>query len=55
MEHRQYWGTGKIRKLIFNFRGSMELANLFLGNRYIPGMTSLIQCQFDGPHPHHLH
>ena len=31
-EQRQYWGTGNIRKQIFDFRGTGEQANLFQGN-----------------------
>ena len=30
-EQRQYWGTGNIRKQIFDFRGTGEQANLFQG------------------------
>ena len=32
-EKRQYWGTGNIRKQIFDFWGTGEQANLFQGNR----------------------
>ena len=32
-EQRQYWGTGNIRKPIFDFWGTGELANLFQGNK----------------------
>ena len=32
-EQRQYWGTGSIRKPIFDFGGTGELANLFQGNK----------------------
>ena len=32
-EQRQYWGTGNIRKQIFNFVGTGEQANLFHGNK----------------------
>ena len=32
-EQRQYWGTGNIRKQIFNFWGTGEQANLFQGNK----------------------
>ena len=32
-EQRQYWGTGNIRKQIFDFRGTGEQANLFQGNK----------------------
>ena len=32
-EQRQYWGTGNIRKQIFDFWGTGEQANLFQGNR----------------------
>ena len=35
-EQRQYWGTGNIRKQIFNFWGTGEQANSFQGNRYPP-------------------
>ena len=35
-EQRQYWGTGNIRKQIFDFWGTREQANLFQGNRYPP-------------------
>ena len=31
-EQRQYWGTGMIRKQIFDFLGTGEHANLFQGN-----------------------
>ena len=31
-EQRQNWGTGNIRKQIFDFGGTWEQANLFLGN-----------------------
>ena len=31
-EQRQYWGTGNIRKQIFDFWGTGEQANLFQGN-----------------------
>ena len=30
---RQYWGTGNIRKHIFDFWGTGEQANLFQGNK----------------------
>ena len=33
MEQRQYWGTGNIRKQIFEFWGTGEQANLFQGNK----------------------
>ena len=32
-EQRQYWGTGNIRKQIFDFGGTGEQANLFQGNK----------------------
>ena len=32
-EQRQYWGTGNIRKQIFNFWGTGEQANLYQGNK----------------------
>ena len=32
-EQRQYWGTGNIRKQIFDFWGAREQANLFQGNK----------------------
>ena len=32
-EQRQYWGTGNIRKQIFDFWGTEEQANLFQGNK----------------------
>ena len=32
-EQRQYWGTGNIRKQIFDFWGTGEQANLFRGTR----------------------
>ena len=32
-EQRQYWGTGNIRKQIFDFLGTGEQANLFQGNK----------------------
>ena len=32
-EHRQYWGTGNIRKQIFDFWGTGEKGNLFQGNK----------------------
>ena len=32
-EQRQYWGTGNIRKQIFDFWGTWEQANLFQGNK----------------------
>ena len=32
-EQRQYWGTGNIRKQIFDFLGTGEQANLFQGKR----------------------
>ena len=31
-EQRQYWGTGNLRKQIFDFWGTGEQANLFQGN-----------------------
>ena len=31
-EQRQYWGTGNIRKQIFDFWGTGEQANLYQGN-----------------------
>ena len=48
-EQRQYWGTGNIRKQIFDFWGTGEQANSFLGeqgNRYPPGRASIICNQF---------
>ena len=30
---RQYWGTGNIRKQIFDFWGTGEQSNLFQGNK----------------------
>ena len=45
-EPRQYWGTGNIRKQIFDFGGTGEQANLFQGNKGIgtlpPGRASKI-------------
>ena len=32
-EQRQYWGTGNIRKQIFDFWGTWEQASLFQGNK----------------------
>ena len=32
-EQRKYWGTGNIRKQIFNFWGTGEQTNLFQGNK----------------------
>ena len=32
-EQRQYWGTGNIRKQIFNFWVTGKQANLFQGNK----------------------
>ena len=32
-EQRKYWGTGNIRKQIFDFWGTGEQANLFQGNK----------------------
>ena len=32
-EQKQYWGTGNIRKQIFDFWGTGEQANLFQGNK----------------------
>ena len=32
-EQRPYWGTGNIRKQIFDFGGTGEQANLFQGNK----------------------
>ena len=32
-EQRQHWGTGNIRKQIFDFLGTGEQANLFQGNK----------------------
>ena len=32
-EQRQYWGTGNIRKQIFDFWGTEEQANLIQGNK----------------------
>ena len=32
-EQRQYWGTGNIRKQIYDFWGTGEQANLFQGNK----------------------
>ena len=32
-EQKQYWGTGNIRKQIFDFLGTGEQANLFQGNK----------------------
>ena len=32
-EQRQYWGTGNIRKQIFDFWGTGEQANLIQGNK----------------------
>ena len=32
-EQRQYWGTGNVRKQIFDFGGTGEHANLFQGNK----------------------
>ena len=32
-EQRQHWGTGNIRKQIFDFGGTGEQANLFQGNK----------------------
>ena len=44
-EQRQYWGTGNIRKQIFDFWGTGEQANLFQGNKGTgtpPGRASII-------------
>ena len=45
-EQRQYWGTGNIRKQIFDFWGTGEQANLFQGNKGTgtprPGRASLL-------------
>ena len=44
-EQIQYWGTGNIRKQIFDFMGKGEQANLFQGNKGAgthPGRASLI-------------
>ena len=44
-EQRQYWGTGNIRKQIFDFWGTGEQANLFQGNKGTgtpPGRASCI-------------
>ena len=44
-EQRQYWGTGNIRKQIFDFKGTGEQANLFQGNKGTgtpPGRASFI-------------
>ena len=32
-EQRQYWGTGNIRKQVFDFWGTGEQADLFQGNK----------------------
>ena len=32
-EQRQYWGTGNIRKQVFDFGGAGEQANLFQGTK----------------------
>ena len=32
-EQRQYWGTGNIKKQIFDFWGTRKQANLFQGNK----------------------
>ena len=46
-EQRQYWGTGNIRKQIFDFGGTGEQADLFQGNKATgtppppPGRASL--------------
>ena len=32
-EQRHYWGTGNLRKQIFDFWGTGEQANLFQGNK----------------------
>ena len=32
-EQRQFWGTGNIRKHVFDFFGTGEQANLFQGNK----------------------
>ena len=43
-ETKQYWGTGNIRKRIFDFLGTGEQANLFQGNKgtgTLPGRASL--------------
>ena len=32
-DQRQYWGTGNIRKQIFDFLGTGEQSNLFQGNK----------------------
>ena len=45
-EQRQYWGTGNIRKPLFDFMGIGEQANLFQGNKGAgthPGRASLIK------------
>ena len=44
-EQRQYWGTGNIRKQVFDFWGTGEQANLFQGNKGTgtpPGRASTV-------------
>ena len=40
-----------------NFRGTEELDNFYQGNKGAVTFlgASLMQCRFDGHHPHHLH
>ena len=48
-EQRQYWGTGNIRKQIFDFWGTGEQANLFQGNKGTgtpPGRASKFEVDF---------
>ena len=46
-EQRQYWGTGNIRKQIFDLGGTGEQANLFQGDKGTgtspPGWASILQ------------
>ena len=39
-EQRQYWGTGNIRKQIFDFWGTSQFISGEQGNRYPPGRAS---------------
>ena len=41
-EQRQYWGTGNIRKQIFDFWGKSQFISGEQENRYPPGRASLL-------------
>ena len=49
-EKRQYGGTGNIRKRIFDFGGTVDQANLFLGNKGIVPPGSASRYPLGGPH-----